>query len=345
MKKTLAGNFLKLFIGALALAFFSGGITSSQAAVKFGHVGPPFHGQSKGADAFAAYIKEKTGGKIDIQVFPSGQLGGELSMAEQVQSGTLQIAAITTAVMQNFVPEAAIMDMPFMFSNRATLYATINDPQLQEKLLSYFPAKGFIAIGWTENEIRDFSNSKHPVHTPEDIKGLKVRVMNSPVYMDTFKQLGASPVGIPFPEIYNALQTGVIDAQENPILTTEMMKFTEVTKYITRTQHSVTECVIIVSPDYWETLSDQDKQIFKDAAKAAIKTNREVNAELHKHLPKSGISIEEYAKKDGAEIVNLTGAEREQFRQAMIPVWDKYRTKLGSDLFDFVLNKIKEHQQ
>lgn len=345
MKKTLAGNFLKLFIGALALAFFSGGITSSQAAVKFGHVGPPFHGQSKGADAFAAYIKEKTGGKIDIQVFPSGQLGGELSMAEQVQSGTLQIAAITTAVMQNFVPEAAIMDMPFMFPNRATLYATIDDPQLQEKLFSYFPAKGFIAIGWTENEIRDFSNSKHPVHTPEDIKGLKVRVMNSPVYMDTFKQLGASPVGIPFPEIYNALQTGVIDAQENPILTTEMMKFTEVTKYITRTQHSVTECVIIVSPDYWETLSDQDKQIFKDAAKAAIKTNREVNAELHKHLPKSGISIEEYAKKDGAEIVNLTGAEREQFRQAMIPVWDKYRTKLGSDLFDFVLNKIKEHQQ
>ncbi|MCP4020427.1 MAG: DctP family TRAP transporter solute-binding subunit [Desulfobacteraceae bacterium] len=313
--------------------------------VKFGHVAPPFHGQAKGIDAFSAYVKEKTNGKIDIATFPSGQLGGERSMAEQVQSGTLQIAALTTAVLQNFVPEGAILDMPFIFPNRKTAYATLDDPEVQEKIFSYFPKKGFIAIGWTENEIRDFTNNKRQIRTPADIKGLKVRVMNSPVYLDTFKQLGASPVAIPFPETYNALQTGVIDAQENPILTSVLMKFTEVTKHVTRTQHCLTECIIVVSMDYWESLSAGEKKIFKEAAKVAIDTNRSVNAGLHQALPKSNISIADYAKQNNIEIIELTVAEREAFRKAMTPVWDKYRKKIGNDLFDFMLTKIKKHQQ
>lgn len=345
MKNNLAGTLTTLFVYAIAVTLLTGFPSPAEAAVKFGHVAPPFHGQSKGVDAFAAYVKEKTEGRIDIATFPAGQLGGERSMAEQVQSGTLQMATITTAVMQNFVPQSAVMDLPFLFPNRATAYATLDDEELQEKFFSYFPKKGFIAIGWTENEIRDFSNSIRPIRTPEDIKGLKVRVMNSPVYLDTFKQLGASPVGIPFPEIYNALQTGVIDAQENPILTTVLAKFSEVNKYITRTQHTVTECVIIVSIDYWETLSAGDQQIFRDAAQKAIKTNRAVNAELHQKLPKSGISIEQYAKDNGVEIISLTPQEREQFRKAMLPVWEKYRKKIGDELFNLVQEKIKAHQQ
>ena len=157
--------------------------------------------------------------------------------------------------------------------------------------------------------------------------------MNSPVYLDTFKQLGASPVGIPFPETYNALQTGVIDAQKNPILTTVLMKFTEVTKYVTRTQHCLTECIIVVGTDYWESLSDAEKQIFRDAAKLTIETNRSVNAGLHQSLPKSNISIAKYASDNGIEIIDLTPEEREAFRVAMTPVWNKYR------------KKIKVHQQ
>ncbi len=313
--------------------------------VKFGHVAPPFHGQAKGVDAFAAYVKEKTNGKIDIATFPAGQLGGERSMAEQVQSGTLQMAALTTAVLQNFVPQGAILDMPFIFPDRKTAYATLDDPQVQKKIFSYFPKKGFIAIGWTENEIRDFTNNKRPVRTPEDIKGLKVRVMNSPVYLDTFKQLGASPVGIPFPETYNALQTGVIDAQENPILTSVLMKFTEVTKHVTLTQHCLTECIIVVGVDYWESLSTAEQKIFREASKIAIDTNRSVNAQLHNALPKSNISIADYAAAKKIEIIELTPAEREAFRQAMVPVWNKYRKKIGNDLFDFMLTKIEAHKQ
>ena len=339
--RVLVALILLAFIAGLPVAVVAG----SSAKIKFGHVAPPFLGQSKGVDAFAAYVKEKTNGRIDIATFPMGQLGGERSMAEQVQSGALQLGSITSAVLQNFVPQAAILDMPFIFPDRKTAYATLDDPEVQKKIFSYFPKKGFIAVGWTENEFRDFTNNKRPVRTPADIKGLKVRVMNSPVYLDTFKQLGASPVGIPFPEIYNALQTGVIDAQENPILTSVLMKFTEVTKNVTITNHCLTECIIIVSPDYWETLSPEDQQIFREAAKVAIDANRRVNAELHNKLPKSGISTAEYCKKNGVEVIELTPEERKVFQKAMVPVWNKYRKKIGNEIFDFMLTKIKEHQQ
>jgi TRAP-type transport system periplasmic protein len=320
-------------------------LPAAAGTVKFGHVAPPFHGQAKGVDAFAGYVKEKTNGKIDIATFPAGQLGGERSMAEQVQAGTLQISALTTAVLQNFVPESAILDMPFIFPDRKTAYATLDDPEVKERIFSYFPKKGFIAIGWTENEFRDFTNNKRPVRTPDDIKGLKVRVMESPAYLDTFRQLGASPVGIPFPETYNALQTGVIDAQENPILTSILMKFTEVTKYVTRTQHCLAECVIVVSVDYWNSLTPGEQQIFREAADLCIETNRSENAALHDSLPKINLSIDEFASANNIEIIDLTPQEREVFRVAMTPVWDKYRKRIGDDLFDFMLAKIKAHQQ
>ncbi len=338
MKQMFRGLVVLLALAALPM-------TADAAKIKFGHVGPTFHGQTKGADAFADYIREKTNGRIDIATFPMGQLGSERSMASQVQSGSLQIASITTAVMQNFVPEVAIVDMPFLFPDRKTAYAVLDDPAVQEKLFSYLPKKGFIGIGWTENDIRDFSNTKRPVHKPEDIAGLKVRVMNSPVYLDTFDQLGASSVGLPFPEVYSALQTGVIDAQENPLLTAVLMKFTEVTKYVTRTQHAITECIIIVNPDFWNSLSAADQQIFREAAKICIETNRKVNAELKQNLPKLGVSIDEYCKANGVQVVDLTPAEREAFRKAVAPVWDKYRGLIGNDLFDFMLAKIKEHKQ
>lgn len=329
----------------LLLALTALPMLAEEAKIKYGHVGPTFHGQTKGADAFAAYVKEKTNGRIEIATFPMGQLGNERSLASQVQSGSLQIAAVTTAVLQNFVPEVAILDMPFLFPDRKTAYAVLDDPEVQQKLFSYLPKKGFVGIGWTENEIRDFSNTKRPVRKPEDIKGLKVRVMESPVYLDTFNQLGASSVGLPFPEVYSALQTGVIDAQENPLLTAVLMKFTEVTKYVTNTQHALTECIVIVNPDYWNSLSPADQQIFREAARIGIETNRKVNAELKAKLPKSEQSIEEFCKANGVEVINLTPEEREAFRTAMQPVWTKYRAQMGSELFDFILAKIKQHQK
>ncbi len=303
--------------------------------VKFGHVAPPFHGQHQGCLAFAKYVEKKTNGKIDIKVFPMGQLGGERSMAEQVQSGTLQMAAITTAVLSNFVPQAALIDLPFIFPDRKTAYKVLDDKEFQKKFFSYFPPKGFVAIGWTENEFRDMTNSKRAIHKPSDLKGLKIRVMESPVYLDTFKQLGVQPVPMPFPEVYNALQQGVIDGQDNPLLTSVLMKFTEVNKYVTMTHHILTECVIIVNPDFWDTLSAKEKKIFREAADLCIKVNREVNAKLYKN------KIWKVVKAKHIKVVKLTPQEREAFKKAMTPVYAKYKKIVGPDLFNLFEKKIK----
>jgi tripartite ATP-independent transporter DctP family solute receptor len=319
------------------------GFAGEKIEAKFGHVAPPFHGQSKGADAFAQYVKEKTDGAIEIKTFPFGQLGSETSMAEQVQSGTLEIASITTAVLQNFAPQVAVVDLPFVFPDRKTAYAVLDDEEVQKRIFSALKPKGFMAVGWTENEFRDITNSVRPIRKPKDLEGIKIRVMKSPIYIDTFKELGASVTDLPFPQIYSALQNKTIDAQENPLLTSILIKATEITKHATRTGHILTECVIIVNLDFWEKLTDEQKKIFREAGKEAIKVNREVNAQLAQSLPKSGLSIEEYCKKNNVEVIELTTEEREEFKKSMKKVWDKYRPIIGEDLFDFFLAKVKEH--
>jgi len=325
----------------LALAVSS--IAGESMKLKFGHVAPPFHGQSKGCDAFADYVKEKTNGSIEIKTFPFGQLGGETSLAEQVQSGTLEMASVTTAVLQNFIPEMAVVDLPFVFPDRKTAYAVLDDPEVQKKIFGYLPAKGFVGVGWTENEFRDVTNSKREIRKPEDLKGLKIRVMNSPVYIDTFKQLGASPTDLPFPEIYSALQNGTIDAQENPLLTSILIKATEITKFVTKTGHILTECIIIVNSDLWKKLSPENQKIFYEAGALAIKVNREVDVQLMNKLPQSGLSVEEYCKKNDIKVVELSPQEREAFKVSMTKVWDKYREKIGPELFNFFLGKIQNY--
>jgi tripartite ATP-independent transporter DctP family solute receptor len=311
--------------------------------LKFGHVAPPFHGQSKGCDAFAEYVKTKTNGAIEIKTFPFGQLGGEVSLAEQVQSGTLEIATISTAVLQNFVPQLAVMDLPFVYPDRKTAYAVLDDPELQKKIYDLLPAKGIVGVGWTENGFRDITNSKQEIRKPADLKGLKIRVMNSPIYIDTFKALGASPTDLPFPEIYSALQNGTIDAQENPLLTSILIKATEINKFATSSEHMLTECIIIVNQDVWNKLTADEKKIFYEAGALAIKVNRDVNAELMKKLPQSGLSVEEYCKKNDVKVVELTAAERAAFKAAVSGVWDKYKGVIGKDLFDFFVQKVSAY--
>ncbi len=335
-----------VFVTCLCLAaaiWVSAAVAAEVMELKFGHIAPPFHGQSIGIDAFAKYVAEKTNGAIVIKTFPFGQLGSETSLAEQVQAGTLHIASVTTAVLQNYAPQVALTDLPFVFPDKETAYAVLDDPAVQEKIFAVLPTKGFIGIGWTENEFRDITNSKREIRKPEDLKGLKIRVMKSPIYMDTFEALGATAVDIPFPQIYSALQNKTIDGQENPLLTSILIKATEVTKFVTDTDHILTECIIIVSPDLWKKLTPEQQRIFREACKVAIKVNREENVKLEKSLPKIGISVEEFCKKNEVKVIKLTPEERKAFETAMKAVWAKYRQKIGAELFDFFLAKVDEH--
>ena len=333
MKK---GFGISLLLIACVIVSFS--LAEAKMTVKYGHVGPPVHGQHKGALAFAKFVAEKTNGEIEVQVFPLGQLGGERSMAEQVQAGTLHMAAVTTAVLSNFIPQLAVFDLPFIYPDRETAYKALADKEVQERFFKLCEPKGFVAIGYTENEFRDITNSKRPIRKPEDLKGLKIRLMESPVYLDTFRTLGANPVPLPFPEIYNALQQKVIDGQDNPLYTSVLMKFIEVNKYATLTQHICTECYTIVTKSLWDSLKPDQQKIFREAAEVQIKVNREENAkDLQGGLDK--------AKAAGVEIITLTAGEREAFKKAVKPVYDKYRDVIGAELYEFYMKKIESHSK
>lgn len=304
--------------------------------VKYGHVGPPIHPQHHGAVAFAKYVNEKTNGEIEVQVFPLGQLGGERSMCEQVQGGTLQMTSATASVLANFVPEIGIIELPFIYQDRETAYKVLDDQDVRERFAKYADAKGFVFIGYTENEFRDMTNSKRPIKNPEDLKGLKIRVLEAPMMIDTFKALGANPTPLPFPEIYNALQQKVIDGQDNPIFTSIMMKFTEVNKFATITNHVLTECPTVVNKDFWKSLTPDQQKIFREAADVQLKVNREGNA-------KNRLVAQEKAKAQKVDVHVLTPGERDAFKKAVRPVLDKYRSQYGAEWFDFYLKKIDFH--
>ncbi len=331
MFKKVIFSMLILFVFVLVASSFS--LAEAKIVVKYGHVGPPVHPQHHGALAFAKYVNEKTKGEIEVQVFPLGQLGGERSMTEQVQAGTLHMTAVTAGVLANFVPEMGIIELPFIYPNRETAYKMLDDKDIRDRFYKYCDPKGFVFIGYTENEFRDITNSKRAIRKPEDLKGLKIRVIESPLFIDTFKTLGANPTPLPFPEIYNALQQKVIDAQDNPIFTSILMKFTEVNKFATLTNHILTECPVVVNKKFWNSLTPEQQKIFKEASDVQIKVNRDNNA-------KNRVEAVGKAKTQGVDVIVLTAAERAVFKEAVKPVHDKYRGIYGAEWYDFYISKI-----
>ena len=321
-----------VFVLAVFVALTSG-VADAKTIVKYGHVGPPVHPQHHAAVAFAKYVTEKTNGEIEVQVFPLGQLGGERSMTEQVQGGTLQMTSTTAGVLANFVPEMGIIELPFVYPNRDVAYKVLDDKEVKDRFAKYCDAKGFVFIGYTENEFRDLTNSKRPIKMPDDMKGLKIRVVESPMMIDTFRALGANPTPLPFPEIYNALQQKVIDGQDNPIYTSILMKFTEVNKFATITNHILTECPTIVNKAFWNSLKPEQQKIFREAAEVQAKVNREGNA-------KNRVEALDKAKEQKVDVHILTDQERAAFKKAVQPVYDKYRAQYGADWYDFYLKKI-----
>jgi tripartite ATP-independent transporter DctP family solute receptor len=324
---------LFVLFALFAFALFSIAVVEAKTIVKYGHVGPPIHPQHHGAVAFAKYVTEKTNGEIEVQVFPLGQLGGERSMTEQVQAGTLHMTAVTSGVLANFVPEIGIIELPFVYPNRETAYKVLDDKEVKERFAKFCEPKAFVFIGYTENEFRDMTNSKRPIKKPEDLKGLKLRVVESPIFIDTFKTLGANPTPLPFPEIYNALQQKVIDGQDNPLYTSILMKFTEVNKFATITNHILTECPVVVNKKFWDTLTAEQQKIFREAAEVQIKVNREGNA-------KGSADAVEKARAQKVDVYVLTAQDRALFKTAVQPVYDKYRGVFGSEWYDYFLKKV-----
>jgi len=230
--------------------------------------------QGVAIDTFAKEVAARTGGRYKVETFYNGSLGGERESIEAVQLGTQELAFSSTGPVPNFVPEAKILDVPFLFRDKAHARAVLDGPIGQE-LLGKFDAKGFKALAWAENGFRHMTNSKRDVKSPDDLKGLKMRTMENPVHIAAYKGLGIITTPMAFPEVFTALQQGTVDGQENPLPVIMSAKFSQVQKHLSLTGHVYSPCIFVMNKASFDKLSAADKTAFLEAAKVAVKANRD----------------------------------------------------------------------
>jgi TRAP-type transport system periplasmic protein len=256
--------------------------------------------QGIGIDVFAKEVEKRTQGRIKIQNFYSGSLGGERESIEAVQLGTQELTFTSTGPVPNFVPEARIFDIPFLFRDKAHARAVL-DGAIGQAMLAKFEAKGFKALAWGENGVRHMTNSKRAVNSPDDLKGLKMRTMENPVHIAAYKGFGIVPTPMAFPEVFTALQQGTVDGQENPLSVIMAAKFDQVQKHLSLTGHVYSPCVMLMSKAAFDKLSAADKTAFMEAAKEAVKANRarvdEDDAKGAAELKSKGMSVVENVDK------------------------------------------------
>jgi TRAP-type transport system periplasmic protein len=292
-----------LCVAALVIALNAGCATYAAAAtiLKFGYNLSASSQQGEAEKVFAAEIAAHTGGRYVIENYPNAMLGGSIAMMKDVQLGALDLAFIAGAALSNLSPETGVFNIPFLFRNADEARAVLDGP-IGNDYLRKLDQTGLYALAWCENGVRHVTNSKKPIRTPDDFIGLKLRLPQSEVMTTGFKALGADVQKIPFNQTYNALRSGSVDGEENPIGTILSGKFYEVQTYLTLTGHIYDPGVILMSKDAFEALSDADKQVFIEAAKSAARESRKVASELDKTgvaaLKAHGMSVIEGIDKD-----------------------------------------------
>ena len=313
-------NLSKLVIG---LSLASGFVVSAtaQTVLKIGYATNASSHYGVGSSAFCDEVEKGTQGRYKCQQFPSSALGGEREMVEAVQLGTLDIVNTSTGPVGNFVPEVKIVDIPFLFRDYDHARHVMDGPIGQE-ILTKFPAKGLVALVWTENGFRHMTNSKRAIVKPADAAGLKMRTMENKVHMDGYRTFGILPTPMAFPEVFGALQQGTVDGQENPIPVILASKFSQVQKHLSLTGHVYSPALLITSPRLMNKLSDADKKTFYEAAKkAAVAQRKKVNDD-----EANGIA---QLEKEGMSVVSKVDSQA--FREALKPAYASYAKEFGAD--------------
>ncbi|MBC7599181.1 MAG: DctP family TRAP transporter solute-binding subunit [Polaromonas sp.] len=304
---------------SLALGLVAG--AAAQTVVKIGYATTKESHYGVGSTVFCDEIEKGTQNRYKCQHFPSSALGGEREMTEAVQLGTLDVVNTSTGPIGNFVPEVKIVDIPFLFRDYDHARKVMDGP-IGQDILSKFPSKGIIALGWTENGFRHMTNNKRPIVKPADASGLKMRTMENKVHMDGYRTFGILPTPMAFPELFGALQQGTVDGQENPIPVILASKFSQVQKHLSLTGHVYSPALLLMAPRTWTKLTDADKKVFADAAKKAGAAQRKkVNDDEN-----SGIA---QLEKDGMAVVKTVDGTA--FREALTPAYVSYSKEFGAE--------------
>ena len=282
------------------------------------------HPQGLGAKKFADLVEQKSGGKIKVRVFPGGQLGGDLQNVSALQGGTLDLMVLNAGLLVGIVKDFAVLDLPFLFNTAEEADAVVDGP-VGTKLFEKLPDKGLVGLGYFELGFRNVTNSKRPIVKAEDFQGIKLRVLQSPLFIDLFNTLGANTVAMPFPEVYTALEQRVIDGQENPVTVIFDTKFQEVQRYLSLTRHIYNAQSVIMGKKTWDKLSEEERKIVQASLNEAEAYQRQVSRE-------KSLQVLDDLKKAGMQVNEVSPQEIARIREKIKPVVDKYAKEAGEPL-------------
>lgn len=294
---------------------------------------------SAAEDAFAPFyvveeiIEEKTNGSIDVQFFPGGQLGGDVQALEGVRSGTIEASAMSTTIIASLNPEFNIFDVPFLFKSSEDAYG-IMDGEIGQQLSASLEEYDLIGLGYLDASYRNLTNNKKEVKTPEDLQGLNIRTLENALQVAFWKELGANPTAISFSELYSALESNVVDGQENPFNVINSSKFYEVQKHMTRTEHLLMPRTVVVSKKFWDSLTAEEQAIIEETIQEGSKNMR---AETLNQQDAAIKNIES----NGVSIVDLTDEDRQKWIDKAGPIYDEFKKVIGDDLYNKVTEAAK----
>ncbi|WP_298029865.1 TRAP transporter substrate-binding protein [uncultured Dysosmobacter sp.] len=279
--------------------------------------------------SFEKEVEEKSGGRIDVQIYANGALGTERAMTEAVQMGTLEVTLPSSAIVATFDPMLDVLSLPFLFPDAETARSALSG-DFGDLLTVNLESIGLVSLGWLENGVRYISNNKHPINTLDDMKGIKIRTIENEIQMNFFSAWGASPNPMAYSELFTALQQGVVDAQENSIFLIKSSRFEEVTDYLLLTPHWYCTLPVIMNKAFFDSLPEDLQTIVKDAMTACSElqyelcdaANEEALAYLMEHM----------------ETNELTEENLQKFIDACAPVYEDAREQFGDEVIDMALS-------
>ena len=292
------------------------------------------HPVHDGVNRMQEVLTAKSGGKMKITSFWGGSAGGDLQATQALRAGTQEMVVTSTSPLVGIVKELGVFDLPFLFANEKEADAVLDGPAgaaLSKKLEEV----GLINLAYWENGFRNLTNSKHPVAKVEDFVGIKLRVMQNNIFLDTFKTLGTNAVPMAFPEVFTALETKTIDGQENPYVTILTSKYYEVQKYLSKTRHAYTPFLVLYSKKMFDALSKDEQAALREAAIEGQKVQRAViRAADGKALAELG--------KLGMQVNDIAPAEQKRMFEKVKPVYDKHSATIGVETINSVMDALKK---
>ena len=326
---------LRVTAMAVAMLFLAGAAFAAPKTIRLSHITAKDSPWDKGGQKFAELVAKNTNGRIEVKVFPQSQLanGNQKAELEMLQSGVIDMTWDSPIILALFMDKRFdVFNLPWLYPSMDVANKVADGP-MGDLAMKWLEEKGIVGLGIGVNGYRELTNSKRPITSPDDMKGIKFRVAGTKLYLETFKLLGANAVTMNFGEVFTSLQQGVIDGQENPTAIIDSSKLYEVQKYLTLWHYSFDPLILCINKKLFDSFSPADRSAIRAAAKEAVAYERAVSAEEEKALP-------EVLKKKGMQVNTLTPAQIADFRDRVKPVYAMVEETVGADNMKLMLAEV-----